>query len=368
MKFICNCQKLTEAVSNVQRAVSSKSTLPALEGILIKAQGSEITLCGYDLEMGITTTIEAEVQGEGSIVLNAKLFSDIVRRLPDEFVTIETNEKLMTSIVSGTADYKIIGISSSEYPEIPTVKSDSNIKIDGEVLRSMIRQTLYAISENDIKPAHKGSLFEINNKQIKIISVDGYRLAIKTEAIDSQENCSFIVPGKTLSEILKLIKDDCKSVQMTLGDRHIIFDIDSYSIISRLIDGEFMNYSAAIPDSFKTEIKVKTRQFISSIDRMSLLLTEKIKSPVRCTIENGVVKSSCSTVLGQAYDEFETDMKGENLEIGFNNRYLLDALRNSETDEVRIQFNGPLSPIKILPSEGDNFLFLVLPVRLKNEN
>lgn len=368
MKIICNCQILTEAVTNVQRAVSTKSNVPALEGILFSTDNGSLTLCGYDLELGIVTSIAADVVEEGSIVLSAKLISDIVRRLPSETVTISTNEKLMTTIVSGAADYKIIGISPDEYPEIPIVKGTSNINIQGEVLRSMISQTLYAVAENDIKPVQKGSLFEIGDGIIKIISVDGYRLAIRTENLLNSEKKSFIIPGKSLSEVVKLIKDDENEAEITVGDRHVIFKIGSYSIISRLLEGEFMNYAAAIPDSSKTEIRVNTRKFISSLDRMSLLLSERIKSPVRCNIENGVVKLSCSTVLGQAYDEFDTEMSGDNVEIGFNARYMLDALRNSETDEVKIQLNGPLSPMKILPSEGDSFLFLVLPVRLKNEN
>lgn len=368
MKIICNCQLLTEAITNVQRAVSSKSNTPALEGILFKANENSLTLCGYDLELGITTTLSAEILSTGSIVLSAKLISDIVRRLPNETVTIETNEKLITTIVSGAVDFKIIGISADEYPDIPSVKGDSNITINGEVLASMIRQTLYAVAESDIKPVQKGSLFEIENGIIKIISVDGYRLAMRSENLICGEKKSFIIPGKSLAEVVKLIKDDEKDVEIVVGDKHIIFRIDNYSVISRLIEGEFMNYSAAIPDSYKTEIKVNTRKFINSLDRMSLLLSERIKTPVRCNIENGVVKLSCSTVLGQAYDEFETEMTGDSVEIGFNVRYMLDALRNTDTDEVKIRLNGPLSPMIILPSDGDSFLFLVLPVRLKNEN
>lgn len=368
MKIKCNCQLLTEAVTNVQRAVSSKSNVPALEGILFKAKNGSLTLCGYDLELGIVTNVDADIISEGAVVLSAKLISDIVRRLPGENVTIEANEKLLTTIISGAADYKIIGISPDEYPEIPVVKSDSSIMIQGETLKSMIGQTLYAVAESDIKPVQKGSLFEIGGGIIKIISVDGYRLAMRKEALAADNEKSFIIPGKSLSEVIKLIKDDEKETEIIVGDRHIIFKIDNYSIISRLIEGEFMNYSAAIPSSYKTEIKVNTRKFINSLDRMSLLLSERIKSPVRCNIEKGVVKLSCSTILGQAYDEFETTMEGDRIEIGFNVRYMLDAIRNADTDEVRIQFSGPISPMKILPSEGDSFLFLVLPVRLKNED
>ena len=368
MKFQCNRQKLNEAVTNVQRAVSTKSTIPALEGILIKAFNNTITLCGYDLEIGITTTIDADVRENGSAVLSAKLFADIIRRMPEDTITIETDEKLIAYISSGKVDYKIIGISDEEYPELPSVNGSDKLNINGGTLKSMISQTIYAVSDKDIKPAHKGSLFEIENGNIKIISVDGYRLAIRTEKIDYDDEKSFIVPGKSLSEVTKLITDEDKDVQITVGDRHIVFQIDNYSIITRLIEGEFMNYKAALPKTHSTEIKVSTRQFINTIERMSLLLTERLKSPIRCKIEDGLIKTSCNTSLGQAYDEFAAEISGEDIEIGFDNKYLLDALRNSETDEVKIQLSSPLSPIVLMPSEGDSFLFLVLPVRLKNEN
>ncbi len=368
MKFICERQKLNEAVTNVQRAVSSKSTMPALEGILIKAEQDHIDLCGYDLEIGITTSVNARVSEKGSIVINAKLFSDIIRKMPENEISIETNDKLMVYIVSGKVDYKIIGISADEYPELPSVTGSENIYIDGETLNSMIRQTKYAIADNDIKPAHKGSLFEIENGNIKVISVDGYRLAIRNEKINYDGEKSFIVPGKSLSEVTKLISEETKDVTITIGGRHIVFHIDDYSVITRLIEGEFMNYKAALPKQHITELKVNTRKFINSIERMSLLLTDKLKSPIRCRIENGLIKTSCNTSLGQAYDEFETEVSGEDVEIGFDNKFMLDAMRYTETDEVKIQINGPLSPILILPSEGDSFLFLVLPVRLKNEN
>lgn len=368
MKFNCNRQNLNEAVTNVQRAVSSKSTMPALEGILIKASNNKITLSGYDLEIGITTTLDAQVFEEGNIVLNARLLADIIRRMPENNIQIETDDKLIAYIASGKVDYKIIGIAAEEYPELPSVNGSDTINISGDTLKGMIRQTIYAVSDKDIKPAHKGSLFEISNGNIKIISVDGYRLAIRSEDIDYKDEKSFIVPGKSLSEVIKLIGEETKNVEMTVGDRHIIFKIDKYSIITRLLEGEFMNYKAALPKSQTTKLKVNTRKFIDSVERMSLLLTDKLKSPIRCKIEGNTIKTSCNTPLGQAYDEFEAETDGEDVEIGFDNKYMLDALRYSETDEVTIQLNGALSPIVILPSEGESFLFLVLPVRLKNEN
>lgn len=364
MKFECNRHKLTEAVTNVQRAVSAKSSTPALEGILMKAENNQLSLFGYDLDICITTIIDAHIINEGATVITAKLFSEIIRKLPEETITIDVDEKNIVYITSGKVDYKIIGMPAGDYPEIPVIRSTDVIKIDGETLSSMIRQTIYAVSDKDIKPAHKGSLFEIENKSLRIVSVDGYRLAIRTEKIDYEGEKKFIVPGKSLLEVTKLITDNCENIDIIVSGRHIIFRINTYSVISRLIEGEFMNYKTSIPSIHATKLKVNTRQLINTIERMSLLLTDKMKSPIRCLIDNGMIKTSCTTPLGQASDELNALIEGEGVEIGFNNKFLLDALRYSETDEVKLMLNGSLSPMVVTPTEGDSFLFLLLPMRL----
>lgn len=367
MKIICKRQSLVEAVSNVQRAVSSKSTLPALEGILLKTNSQAVELCGYDLELGITTFIKAEVQEEGEIVLSAKLFSDIVRRLPGDSVTITVDEKLIVGIQSGVAEFSIVGIPSSEYPELPSVTGATQLSMTHALLKSMIKQTLFAVADTDSKPIHTGTLFEIQGGVIRLVSVDGYRLALRRENVNCEEELHFVVPGKTLGEVLKLLSDEEKTLSISVGRRHIIFEINEYSVISRLLDGEFLDYNAAIPASFTTEVDVQTRSFIDSVERVSLLITDRLKSPVRCIFDDGEVKISCTTSIGKANDELMAAIRGDSVEIGFNNRYLLDALRNTDTDEVKVQLNGPLSPMKVVPKEGDSFLFLVLPVRLKAE-
>ena len=367
MKFSCSKQKLNEAVLNVQRAVSQKSTMPALEGILIRTINGKLVLTGYDLEIGITTSIDAMIYEDGGVVASARLFSEIIRRMPEEQIEIETDSKLTIYITSGKSDYKIIGLPDKDFPELPSVTAGESMTIKGDTLKSMIRQTIYAISDKDIKPAHKGSLFEIESKSLKIVSVDGYRLAVRKEPIDFEGDKKFIVPGKSLAEVEKLITDNTSEVTINVGSRHIIFKIDEYSIITRLIEDEFMNYKSAIPTAHSTEIKVNTRKFINTIDRMSLLLNERMKNPIRCSIDSSLIKTSCNTPLGQAYDELDAEITGEDLEIGFDNRYMMDALKNTDTDEVKIHMNGPLSPIVIMPGEGDSFIFLVLPVRLRND-
>ena len=364
MKFICDRNKLTEAVTNVQRAVSSKSTIPALEGILIKAEANKITLFGYDLEICITTTIDASVQQQGSSVIKAKLFADIIRRLPENNITIEVDDKNIVFISCGKANFKLVGMPAEDYPEIPVIRSTDTIKISSEILNSMIKQTIYAVADTDVKPINKGTLFEIENKIFRMISLDGYRLAIRTENIDYEGEKYMIVPGKSLSEVSKLINEDAENIEIISGGRHIIFKIGSYSVISRLIEGQFINYKASIPESHLTQIRINTRKFIDTIERLSLLLTDKMKSPIKCCIEDSIINASCNTPLGQAEDQIDVSMTGENIEIGFNNKFLLDALRNSETDEIIMELSGATKAIVIKPTEGNSFLFMLMPMRI----
>ena len=366
MKFKCDRQKLNKAVENVQRAVAAKSNIPALEGILLRAENNKITLCGYDTDIGITTSIDANIYKEGSIVVTAKLFSDIIKRMPENTLSIETDEKLIIYISGGKTDYKIIGMSAEDYPELPMTAATDKITIDGKTLRSMIRQTIYAVSDKDENPTQKGALFEISNNTFRIVSVDGYRLAIRTENTKYDGEKSFIVPKKSLQEISCLISDDTENISVQPGTRNLTLVIDDYTIVTRIIDGDFMNYKATIPSSFTTEVSVNTRQFINTIERMSLLLTERIKTPIKCCFENNMVTTSCNTSKGQANDEFEAQINGDYVEIGLDNKFITEALKFSETDQVRIRMNGSLKPLMILPSEGESFIFLVMPVRLKN--
>ncbi|MCH5303936.1 MAG: DNA polymerase III subunit beta [Ruminococcus sp.] len=358
---------LANAVSIVSRAVSNKASIPALEGLLIKAYGSKITISGYDLEIGINTSIDATISAQGEIVVSAKLFSEIVRKLPEEVVCIETDDRMITYITSGHADYQIVGMNSAEYPDLPEFEETEGFEIEGNVLKEMIRQTVYAVSDNNAKPIYTGSLFEIENKSFKIVAVDGYRMAIRQEAVDCDENTQFVVPGKTQQEVLKIVGNDEENVYVSVGQRHIMFKIGSYSVISRLIEGTFLDYNSTIPKTQKTEATVNTRLLINAVDRMSLLNGDKIQSPVRCNFVNGEIHFSCTSAIGKANDVISAPINGDDVEIGFNNRYLLDALRNIDADEVKITLNGGLSPMIIKPVQGDSFISLVVPMRLSNE-
>lgn len=368
MKLSCNKQVLVDAVSIVQRAVATKSSIPALEGILLKTTEDGIELYGYNLELGMKTTIKANIAEHGRVVLSARLFGEIVRRLPAQEVHLTTDSSNITLIQSGPSEFSLVSIPAEEYPELPAIPEEDSIQINHALLKSMIRQTIYAVAENDSRPIHTGTLFELKKNQMILVSVDGYRLAYREETIENDLEISFVVPGKTLTEILKLLSDDDDSkVSIHIGKRHIMFCINDYFITSRLLEGQFLDYHAAIPQKHETEIFVQTRTMIDSIERVSLLIMDRLKSPVRCVVEQQEMKLSCSTPIGRANDQFEIKMNGNELEIGFNSRFLLDALRNAEGDEIKILLNNEVSPMIVMPKEGNSFLFLVLPVRLKTE-
>jgi DNA polymerase-3 subunit beta len=232
-------------------------------------------------------------------------------------------------------------------------------------MKSMIRQTLFAVAQTDNRPVHTGIQFEMEDNMLRLVSVDGSRLAMRCEKIQSEESLKFVVPGKTLGEVQKLLSDEDTPMSLAVGKRHIVLEIDGYAVISRLLDGEFLPYRKAIPQLVSTTVKVNTREFIGAVERASLVISDKIKSPLVCEFRDGQIILSCTTPLGSACDSIEAVIEGNAEEMGFNSRFLLEALKNTETDEVKIELGGPLSPMKILPTTGDSFLFLVLPVRLK---
>jgi DNA polymerase III subunit beta len=365
MNFSCNKKAFSEAVSTIQRAVATKSTVPALEGILITTQGNAIMLTAYDLEIGMTTQVDADISEPGGVIVNAKIFAEILKKLPVEKVTVLADKKQQVIISSGASEFTILGINASEFPNLPTVDESTKITLPQPLLASMIRQTIYCISTDDAKPIHTGSLFELSNGQIRIVSVDGFRIAIRTEQIKNELEIKFVIPGKTLGEILKLLSDG--DISLGIGRRHILFTIGRYTIVSRLLEGEFMDYTAVIGTKPDREVKAKVRSFADSVERASLIISERLKSPVKCKFDTDLIAIACSTAVGKVNDKIPATLKGKPLEMGFNNRYLLDALHAADCDEVRLFLDGELSPMKIYPADGEGFIFLVLPVRLKKE-
>lgn len=368
MKFTCEKALLQSAITITARAVAAKSSIPALEGILLEA-GDSLQLTGYNLQTGISTNIPADIKQPGRLVLSARLFSEIVRKLPDDVVSFSA-ENLMVKLKCGMAEFNIMGIDPEEFPELPSVDQENGFNIMQKNLKSMIGQTLFAISSDETRPIHTGSLFEVGQTQLTIVSIDGFRLALRREELQrrtSFTDFSFVVPGAALAEVERICSDTEELATVTQGARHILFQIGGTSLISRRLEGEFLNYKNAIPSNNPICVQGNTKELLAAIDRVSLIINENNKSPLRCLFEEGQLHISTRTAIGDANDCCPIEGDGKGLEIGFNNRYLMDALRYAPCQQVRLELNSGVSPCVILPTEAEveNFLYMVLPVRLK---
>ncbi len=366
MKFSCEKALLQSAISVTARAVSPKSSIPALEGILVEAS-DHLRLTGYNLETGIRTVVPAQVERKGSLVLSARLFGEIIRKLPDDMISFSA-EGYMVKIKCGMSEFNIMGIDPEEFPELPSVDQENAFNIMQKNLKSMISQTLFAVSDNESRPVHTGSLFEIGENDLTVVSVDGYRLALRRETIERKigNNFSFVVPGNALGEVEKICSDCEELATVTQGARHIMFQIGQTMLVSRRLEGEFLNYRQSIPRTNSIKVEGETKALLTTIDRVSLIINENNKSPLRCIFGDGVLSISTRTAIGDAADRCMIYGDGTGLEIGFNNRYLMDALKAAPAQRVRLELQSGVSPCVILPAEGEeNFLYMVLPVRLK---
>lgn len=365
MKLQCSKSLLYEAVVKVSKAVSDRSALPSLQGIKFKLENNILELTGYDLEIGIKTSISALSADNGEFILDAKLFAEMIRKMPEDDIYIEISDNLQVTISSGVTTYNLSAVSSEDYPELPEKDNCDEISISQPVLKNMINQTIFAVAVTDMKPILKGELFDIENGILTLVAIDGYRLAVRQEPIKYNENTKFVVPAKTLSEVAALLNEnDEDACKMFISSKHIIFEINGYYVYSRLLEGEFHPYKSAIPNSFTTEVVADRKKLIETLERAMLLVNERNPSPVRCYFENDIIKVKCSTAMGKISDEIKADITGPVIEIGFKCKYFLDPLKAISDDKVKLQMSGSLLPMKIVPCDGDNYTFLVLPVRL----
>lgn len=371
MKFFCDTAAINEVCSNIQRVVSPKSVNPALEGICIRSSQRGLEIFGFDGEIGMTSAISADAADEGGVVINAKIFCDILRRLPEDKMSLEVDDKNRCTIKSGNAVYTIMGIKEENYPELPYVMGGTPIVLPQKIVKDMIRQVIFAVSLDDSKTVHKGVKFEIGDNEITLAALDGYRLAVRHEKIEySGDPVTFIVPPKSLNEVVKLINNDEGFISVNLDKNKIVFTLNGYNVVSGLFEGDFIDYRRTIPQSFTTEILVDTQQMNDSIERASLLITERFRTPIKCEvdIEKGELRFISSTAQGNAVDEIPADIRGQGTVKGFNSRYFTDALKAVETDRIVIRMNpSPVDPACIYPIEGNSFFYMILPVRLPDE-
>ena len=368
MRFTCEKSMLVQGLNIAGRTVAQKSSLSVIEGILCRA-GDGLSLTGYNMETAITYQIEAEVTDIGQCILPAKLFGDIIRRLPEGPVTVLVDENYKVSIRSGYASFNISAESAEDYPELPDVNSGRPIQIPQSALKELISGTIFAVAENQGRPIHTGVKFEVEDSFISAIAVDGFRLARRTYHTESAtgRQLSFVVPAQGLKEVEKILVDTDEEASFTLGPKHILFQLGNATLVCRLLEGDFLDWRRVVPTNCPVKLVAHVSDLASSIERVGLIVSEKYKSPVRCIFGNQTLQLRTSTTIGAAEDRCAIAGDGKELEIGFNVRYLADALRVIPSEEVCLELTNGLSPIVLTPVEEKyDFSYMVLPVRIKN--
>lgn len=366
MQIQCKKEDLLFGVNTVLKAVSTRTSLPILQCIYLKAYDQEFKLVGNDLELGIESTIPAGIIKEGDIAIESKIFSEIIKKLPDSDVHISVDENNLMTIVCDKAVFNIPGQPGNEFIELPQITRNRPIVILQNVLKEMIHQTIFSIAVEEIRPILTGELFEIKDNFLNIVSVDGYRVSIRQKELDqSASPVSVVIPGKTLSEIQKLLDSDEESeVAIFVTDKHILFEMNNSLIVSRLLEGDFPKYDQIFSTDYETLIRVDRKNMLQSIERAALIARESKKNPIRFQIKNNVLFISSNTDLGKVNEELDIHKEGKDLDIAFNPRYMIEALKVIEDDQIHLTFTTALNPCIIKDFEKEAYKYLVLPVRL----
>ncbi len=368
MKVICSKENLLEGINIVQKAVSNKSTMQILEGILLEARDSSFKLTGNDLEIAIECIVEADIREEGTIVINSKVLGEIVRRLPNSETLIEVKNSELVIIECENSHFEIKGLSPAGYPAIPTIDKENTLLIKQKTVRDMIRETVFAVGIDDNRLILTGSLIECKSDEISFVAIDGFRLALRKNRLDKKtDDFSVIVPGKTLNEIVKIVQPVEDEMSIFASRSQIMFDLGKVKIVSRLIEGEYLNYKNIIPKEHETKVLINTKEFLSSLERASLITSEEKKYPVKFSIKDDKLIISSSTEIGAVREEIRIEMTGNNMDIGFNPRYFIEALKVIEDENVYMYFTSNIGPSTIRPIDNEEYAYMVLPVRLKSE-
>ena len=366
MRFTCEKSMLVSGLSITGRTVAQKSVLSAIEGILCKASDG-LLLTGFNMETAISYHIDAEVTEVGECVLPARLFGDIIRRLPEGPVTVVVDENFKVSIRSGYSAFTISAEGAEDYPELPDVESSRSVPVPQNKLKELISGTIFAVSENQGRPVHTGVKFEVNDSSISAIAVDGFRLARRTYHPEEAtgRNLNFVVPAQSLKEVEKILDDTDEEAAFILGDKHILFRIGDATVICRLLEGEFLDWRRVVPIGSPIQLVANVAELTGAIERVGLIVSEKYKSPVRCTFSDQILHLKTNTTIGVAEDRCSFAGDGKELEIGFNVRYLADALRAVPSEEVVLELTNGLSPIVMTPADDkQDYAYMVLPVRI----
>lgn len=363
MKLICSRSNLLNGVQIVSKAVSNKTTMSILECILIDAKSTDIKFIANDMELGIETIVSGEIAERGQIALDAKIFSEIVRKLPDSDVTIETDSSYKTIITCEKAKFTLIGKSGDDFSYLPSIERIDSIMLSQFTLKEVIRQTLFSVADNDNNKLMTGELFEINGDTLKVCSLDGHRISIrKIELKNTYRSKKVVVPGKTLNEISKILSGDTdKDVSIFFTDKHIVFEFDNTTVVSRLIEGEYFKIDQMLSSDYETKVSINKKELLNCIDRATLLVKEGDKKPIIINIIDDVMELKINSTVGSMNEEIDIKKQGKDIMIGFNPKFLIDALKVIEEETIDIYMVNPKAPCFIRDYE-EKYIYLVLPV------
>lgn len=363
MKLICSKSNLLHGVNIVSKAVPTRTTMAILECILIDASANEIKLTANDMELGIETKIEGEIAERGVIALDAKIFSEIVRKLPDSDVTIETDASFKTTITCEKAKFNIVGKSGDDFSYIPYIERNEPIVMSQFTLKEVIRQTIFSIADNDNNKLMTGELFEIEENDLKVVSLDGHRISIRNiELKNNYSHKKVVVPGKTLQEVSKILPGSAEDeVSIILTDNHIVFEFENTTVVSRLIEGEYFKIEQMLSSDYETKVKINKRELLDCIDRATLLVKEGDKKPIIMNITDGTMELKINSFIGSMNEDIDIAKEGKDILIGFNPKFFIDALRVIDEEEVTLYMVNPKAPCFIKDDEG-TFIYLILPV------
>ncbi len=366
MKFLCEKATLTNAISIVSRTVSPKSSLAFLEGIYLAA-GEDLRLTGYNLETGITVRLDATIRRTGECVMPARMFADIVRKLPEDVVSVEVDENYRVTIKGGVASFQLMATAADEYPQLPSVEEENAVRLPQKALRDLISGTIFAVSEDTANAIYTGCLVETREDTVTMVAIDGYRMAKRAWKNETGfPTMSFVVPSAALKELEKILSDTDDEVKFTLGKKHISFSVENATLICRLLEGKFAEWRRFIPASTPIQLVANVAELTATVERVGLIVNEKYKSPVRCMFSKDGAQFRTVTTVASATDGCRLAGDGKDTEIGFSCRYMLEALKAVPTAEVTLLLSGGLSPILLVPCEGEetDFTYLIQPVRL----
>ncbi len=363
MKIICSKSNLLNGVNTVSKAVPSKTTMSILECILIDANKGEIKLTANDMELGIETVIDGEIKEKGIIALDAKIFLEMVRKLPDNDVTIETDATYKATITCEKAKFNIVGKSGEDFSYLPQIERSESIVVSQFTLKEIIRQTIFSIADNFTNKILTGELFEINGDVLKVVSSDGLRISLrKIQLKNSYPAKKVIVPGKTLNEVSKILAGDIdKDVNIFFTDKHILFEFDNTTVVSRLIEGEYLKIDNILSADYETKIKLNKKEFLGCIDRSTLLIKEGDKKPIILNILDDMMELKMNSIVGSLDEELDISKMGKDLMIGFDPKFLIDALKVIDDEEIEIKLLNSKAPCFIKDDE-ENYIYLILPV------